>query len=305
MQKRPLSLENQQPGVDLIHVSIELTDDFPVSGTGANMHVPDSAPLTYLHYHDSLEIGYCYKGSGIFIVDDKIIPFSKGDASIIFKNEIHIAKSNPEDPSSWHFVNLDPVKLLKNFGPEGLAQLFVCLDGNSGFRNVIRGEENPGLVAMIMEIIEEIHNRKDMYRHAVKGQTVSLLAKLSRLMPQTGSSHELSRHSHMVRLSPALDHIARNYQQPAPVPTLAALCGMSVTNFRRAFSRTMGVSPLDYIQQIKIRMASVLLAGTDLPILEISNLAGYESLSSFNRYFKRIMQTPPREWRKQSAYGLE
>lgn len=303
MQKRPLALENKQPGVDLIHAFIELAPDFPVSGIGADMHSPDSTPLTFLHYHDSIEIGYCYKGSGIFIIDDKILPFSKGDASILFRNELHIAKSNPEDPSSWHFLNLDPVTLLKDFGAEGMPQLFACLDGSPGFPNVIRGEEHPGLVAIILEIIEEIHDRDTSYRHAVKGLTLSLLAKLSRLIPQNGPQYGLSRHSHMVRLSPALDHIAKKYHQPIPIPALATLCGMSVTNFRRTFTRTLGVSPYDYIQQIKIRMASVLLAGTDLPVLEISGLAGYESLSSFNRYFKRVMQTTPREWRKRHKTG--
>jgi len=59
-----------------------------------------------LHFHNCLEIGYCCEGEGIFIVDNKILTFSKGDVSVIFKNQIHIAQSEKGKLSRWKFLSL-------------------------------------------------------------------------------------------------------------------------------------------------------------------------------------------------------
>ena len=36
----------------------------------------------YLHYHNELELGWCTEGSGIFFVEDKVIPFQAPCASV-------------------------------------------------------------------------------------------------------------------------------------------------------------------------------------------------------------------------------
>ena len=46
----------------------------------------------YLHYHNELELGWCTEGSGIFFVEDKVIPFQAPCASVIYQGQIHIAQ---------------------------------------------------------------------------------------------------------------------------------------------------------------------------------------------------------------------
>jgi AraC-like DNA-binding protein len=45
-------------------------------------------------------------------------------------------------------------------------------------------------------------------------------------------------------------------------------------------------------------MAASLLTGSQHTILAISQLVGFESLSSFNRLFKQIMGQSPSQWRQ-------
>ena len=61
----------------------------------------------YLHYHNELELGWCTEGSGIFFVEDKVIPFQAPCASVIYQGQIHIAQSNPDKPAKWYFINVD------------------------------------------------------------------------------------------------------------------------------------------------------------------------------------------------------
>lgn len=298
MQKQPKSIKRLSTELELLYVPFEFEPYFPVKGMGKYTHTLDSSPLTYLHYHNALEIGYCISGSGIFIVDDKVIPFSAGDVSIIFQNEIHIAKSHPEYPSVWYFVTLDPIQLLRDMAGDGLLRIMNCLNGCQSFKNIVSSEDDSGIVNTVRIIIEEMQSAEDMHEAAVKGLVLCLLSKLSRLISPINTGNKQSKHNTVLRISPVLNYIFKNYHQQLEIPKLAALCGMSVTNFRRTFIKAMGTAPYDYICDFRIRMAAVMLTGTDTPVLDVSMLVGYQSLSSFNRHFKKIMKMTPRDWRQ-------
>ena len=87
--------------------------------------------------------------------------------------------------------------------------------------------------------------------------------------------------------------------QQFTIEHLADLCHWSLTHFRRVFHEIMGTSPLDYINSTRIFKACNLLCSTEDSILDISEAVGFHSLSSFNRYFIKIMPMSPREYRKQ------
>ena len=61
----------------------------------------------------------------------------------------------------------------------------------------------------------------------------------------------------------------------------------------------MGTSPLDHLNNTRILKSCNLLRSTEHSILEISEMVGFHSVSSYNRCFIKIMQTSPRDYRKQ------
>ena len=100
-------------------------------------------------------------------------------------------------------------------------------------------------------------------------------------------------------ISPALEYIEKNYMQQFTIEYLAELCHWSPTHFRRVFHDIMGTSPLDYVNNTRILKSCILLRSTEHSILDISEMVGFHSVSSFNRYFAKLMQMSPREYRKQ------
>ena len=86
--------------------------------------------------------------------------------------------------------------------------------------------------------------------------------------------------------------------------TLAELCHWSPTHFRRVFSQIMGMSPLEYINQVRIAEACNMLCTTEDSILSISENTGFGSVSSFNRNFQQTVKMSPREYRTQIADTL-
>jgi len=79
----------QDPRPDDIHYSyiqsiISLDQDFPISICA---HNTKSDPLDILHSHDVLEMGLCLKGSGIFIINNRVINYQKVDIVLIISSE--------------------------------------------------------------------------------------------------------------------------------------------------------------------------------------------------------------------------
>ena len=70
---------------------VNMSEDFPLYFQ--QNYIQKDEEITELHVHDKFEIGYCYEGSGIFVVENKVIPFSEGDVCVLSSSEITYTKS--------------------------------------------------------------------------------------------------------------------------------------------------------------------------------------------------------------------
>ena len=70
-------------------------------------------------------------------------------------------------------------------------------------------------------------------------------------------------------------------------------CGLNPSYFSRAFKREIGVSVFELINSVRIQKACVMLKRTDMPIIEVAYAVGYNNISFFNRYFRKIMNASP------------
>ena len=60
----------------------------------------------------------------------------------------------------------------------------------------------------------------------------------------------------------------------------------------------MKVSPIEYIQNLRVQRAKELLLNTNLTVLQISQMVGYEHNSSFTKVFKNLEKISPTEFRR-------
>jgi AraC family transcriptional regulator len=84
-----------------------------------------------------------------------------------------------------------------------------------------------------------------------------------------------------------------------PLVFVAKEVGMSYCHFSRAFKRSMGITPSNYIAERRIERAKQLMQETDLPISEIALRSGFSSQSHFTTSFHRLARVTPRSFRKQ------
>lgn len=240
----------------------------------------------YLHYHNELELGWCTEGSGIFFVEDKVIPFQAPCASVIYQGQIHIAQSNPDKPAKWYFINVDEC-ILSAKDDESLTAGHIgapILDDSTA--------EGRDILTLVQMVVDELQAKRPGSRQCAEWLVRSILYKHARL-----SDHRQVAPWLLAEVSPAVTYVSNHYAEPCPIETLAQLCNMSVSTLRRKFYSALECAPSDYIHRVRIGAATVMLSAENKSILEICHQVGYMSLSSFNRQFRKLTGESPREMR--------
>ena len=94
--------------------------------------------------------------------------------------------------------------------------------------------------------------------------------------------------------------IRDTYSDTFSLDDLASRCGLHPSYLSRSFKQETGMSLFAFINNVRIQKACQLLKRSGLPIIDIAFSIGYNNISFFNRYFKKITGSSPSEYRKRS-----
>jgi AraC family transcriptional regulator len=83
---------------------------------------------------------------------------------------------------------------------------------------------------------------------------------------------------------------------------IAGQIGMHPVHLSREFHRVFGRTLSEYARGLKIQKAEALLANTNIPLSEISQLCGFHDQSHFSRCFKKYLGVAPLAYRQQARF---
>jgi AraC-type DNA-binding domain-containing proteins len=285
--------------------SYRLPEAFPVLLlTGEHWRISD-VPSGRLHFHNCLEIGICHTDGGTMEFYGKPLAFNKGDITCVPKNVPHTTYSAPGTASKWSYIFLEPKELFRGVLPSSWPNYDLEFSDAHEYLHVFPKTEYPHLHTAVLHIIDELAEQKPGYQISARGLLISLYIELYRVqyseetkVKNVQATSQVSLHENALEISPALNFIEDNYMHTFTIMELADMCHWSQTHFRRVFHELIGVSPLEYINNVRILKSCRQLCSSENSILEISGNTGFRSLSSFNRNFFKVMQMSPREYRK-------
>lgn len=99
-------------------------------------------------------------------------------------------------------------------------------------------------------------------------------------------------------VSQAIQWIYNHLNEDISVEKLAEHVLMSPRNFARVFARELNITPIKYVEKLRLETACRYLTETHLNIDEIANLCGLKNTANMNRTFIRTFNTTPSQYRR-------
>jgi transcriptional regulator of acetoin/glycerol metabolism len=99
------------------------------------------------------------------------------------------------------------------------------------------------------------------------------------------------------------EYVEGHLAERLSVERLAAIAGLSVYHFARAFKKSQGMTPHDYLLDRRIVRARALLDETDTALSEVALVSGFADQSHFARHFRERVGIPPSAYRRSQRHA--
>lgn len=266
------------------------------------------------HWHDEVEILYFYGGD--FHLKINMEDFSIHSECFYFINpsELHSIDSEKSGTFREDAVVFHPEILsFDRYDSTQIHLIQPILGGNMLFPRCIL-PDHPAFAPILHSFSDIMHSfglklyeetpaedcsvtddlAKQLY---IKSSLLRIFAVLSenRLFTPT----EKNYNKRVEGIKTALTYIQDNYKDKIYIRDLAQLLNMNEQYFCRFFKKTIGRSPMDYVNEYRIKHAVRLLEETNMPVTEICLECGFNNFGNFIREFRKIKNITPLQYRRQ------
>ncbi len=264
-----------------------------------------NAPV-HLHTHDFLEVAMLAKGSCLHSwqgIDVRLVP---GDLFVVSPGECHAYQIERETviynclfyPSS---LGSDWEKLQAEPALQHLLVLEPFFREETGRQEILHLDrvELERMERLWMDMTHECMEHPMGHAMARKALLMMLLLQIARAWQ---SSHPTAPFGYDARrnlLAQAIAHIDCHVSDVVSLDALAAGCYVSPGHFRKLFRETTGLSPLEYINHIRMALAQELLRNSELSIADVAAGVGIQDTNYFSRLFRHLVGVAPSTYRKQ------
>jgi AraC-like DNA-binding protein len=249
------------------------------------------------HRHRQLELTWVERGFGLRYVGDNVAPFEPGDLVLLGVDLPHAwvsAAARTQDTSIASVVQFPPELLEQAAFPELIAtrplaeraQRGLSISGAAA-RAVTRllaamaAADRYGRLAGLVQILGVLADRA--------GDLVPIAASPMRASTDAGSARRIDR---------VTEWVARDLRRDFGVVEAARLAGVSPAAFSRFFRRESGKPFSTYVNDVRCGEACVKLRQSRRPIAVVAAECGFDSISHFNRQFRRRLGMTPRQYRQ-------
>lgn len=243
-----------------------------------------------LHTHHFSELFYVLNGRGKFILEDESFEVEEDDLVIINPKVLHTEASVEGEPFQYVALGIDGLSFLFGSKEE---------DDTPQIRNYnifnYRRHRND-MRYRFKTMISEIENKATAYEFVCQNMLEVLLVYVARYSECSLSlipTNKVSRECAFLK-----QYIDIHFKEDITLDSLSALIHMNKFYMSHAFSKSYGMSPINYLIEKRVSESKYLLENTDYSLSQISQIVGFSSPSYFSQTFKRIVKQSPKEFRQ-------
>ena len=256
--------------------------------------IETEAFLPYWHYHPELELTLITKGKGTRFIGDSILPFADFDLVLVGENIPHhwVSLQEAEESNCEAFVFQFDKGIFKHF-PECRVFNGLFADAESGIQFI-----NPS--RHLIDLICSFQRKSKIAQLATLMEIIQCLIEDHNRVALASKSYldAYRKYGVQAKISKTTNFILAHIDQKLSVSQMSELTNMAPQSFCRWFKSHAGHSFVSFLNQTRIQRACHLLLSTNIGIQQIAFSCGFESLSHFNRTFKKLKGESPREFRK-------
>lgn len=254
-----------------------------------------------LHWHHYIEILYITHGSYQFEINLQNYVLESGDICILNAGDLHQIKGN--SAGAVHDVVLfNPHILDFSYGDECQEECIQPLLEHMYLLPAIyrKGERrNELILPKVQELMRTATEKKEGWYFRSKILILELILQIYQegwMLPaesvQSSSDRRKIQHYKSV-----ISYMEENYSQRITLQNLADTIPCNSQYLCRFFKEIAGISPIQYLINLRLSRACYLLEHTSKSILDIALECGFENVSYFIRKFKEIKGCTPKEYR--------
>lgn len=276
------------------------TRDFPFQIYSA----PDAkdSDLVPYHWHPEVEIITVLQGMVDVTIRDEHHTGQPGDVFVVNAGELHEIRGGVGNLFRAFVFPLDFLQFRREDGAQ--EQWLRPLENEeSHFAAVVSGESSAGqeIFTELLRIIDADDHRPPGYQLLIKASLLRIVALLAgaELINSTRETSSRPEYQNQI-LRDIIEYLNETCTEPVRLPEVAARFGLTPQYFCTFFKEHFGRTLIQHINLLRIQRASRYLRETDLPVMEVGFLVGFENFSYFIKRFREVFACTPTEYRKKS-----
>ena len=255
------------------------------------------------HVHNEFEIIYVKESTGERFVADNMETFYPHDLTFVGHGVPHYMKSAPEYETNNHSLRVKGVIIqfeehfmshsISNYAD--LAHIKKLLDESARGIHFPYPENKE-----IIRCIELLPDSKGTMRIINLLHLLDLMANF-KSKRYLGSLHFCQSVSITMdqRMEKILSFLANHYKENIDLNEISSIVAMNSSSFCRYFKERSGKTFMEYLLDLRIGHACKLLIANKIDLTQISIECGFNTITHFNRIFKRNTGLTPSEYKKQ------
>ncbi|MCD9021532.1 AraC family transcriptional regulator [Cohnella silvisoli] len=255
-----------------------------------------------LHEHEFTEICYVAEGNGVHYIGDETLRVSPGDLFILPLGTSHVFRPRSTDPEyplvvyNFIFMADRVAEALQRFpGLDSLSTALYLLNLVPGQPDWKRIRDTSGAFrTLLVHAYQEFRLRKIGFVPRMHSLFIALATELERHLTELES--DVPAKTERI-LGTAILLIRNHFAGPITAGQVAIATGLSERHFHRLFTKEMGFTFTQYVQNLRIELSCELLRTTRLSVSEIAEATGYQDKGFFVKLFKKRTGHTPRSYR--------
>jgi AraC-like DNA-binding protein/mannose-6-phosphate isomerase-like protein (cupin superfamily) len=246
------------------------------------------------HCHRDYELTLILKGNGRRFVGDDVSDFAPGD--LLF--------TGPGLPHTWYSEDNGETIVIQ-FGEYFLGKDFFALPEMRRLQLFFQKSAH-GLV-FERAIVNKVKSKMCQLEKVQSAKRIILLLDILDILANSTQYKSLSIHRFSMpiagksekRIDTVCNYVYNHYIEPITLESISSIAGLKTQSFCRFFKNSTGKVFNDYLTELRIAHACMLLIETEKNISEVCFESGYSNLSNFNRRFAKLKGTSPRNYRNE------